>query len=332
MEPISLTGNVTAQVWVEAAVPTYSTIPFVQRHYQLTPGTNPTVSSATITLYFSQPEFTAFNNHAGSVLDLPTSAGDNSGKANLRITKFNGSSTNTTGLPGSYNLGSSIIDPPDGNIVFNTPLNRWEVTFTTTGFSGFVVQTNATALPVNLVSFKARTVENDVLVNWQTSSETDNDHFDLERSTDGRYFSIVGQLEGNNGNLTKEYSFVDVGAAVLNFPKIFYRLKIVSVFGESEYSKIVVVNSKDRPLFVTSVAPNAFSDRVTINLNLSSKGTVDIMITDIAGRQVYRKGMEMPDGYSSAVVEDLGQLSFGLYLLSVNFDGRLNTYRLVKGN
>lgn len=319
--PVS--GIVTSNVWVEAAVPTFGGTPFVQRHYQITPASG---STATVTLYFSQAEFNNFN--AVSSVDLPTSSSDAAGKANMRISKFNGSSTGG-GLPGSYSAGGSVINPVDANIIFNATLNRWEVSFDVSGFSGFFVQTSTTLLPVNLISFSAQKILNDVQLRWQTSGETGNSHFELERSLDGRTFATIGQRTANNGTGIKNYDLLDAGAAFLGTSKIFYRLKIVSIQGSVDYSNTIVVLNKVE-VGITGVLPNPFTDKLHVNLNMAKTGRLTVKLTDMSGRILRKENTQVPKGFSTYTMAALEKIAAGIYFISIDFEGETYTYKVMK--
>ncbi|MDP4261968.1 MAG: T9SS type A sorting domain-containing protein [Bacteroidota bacterium] len=323
--PVS--GNITSNVWRESSVLTFGSQPYVQRHYQVTPAAG---STATVTLYFSQAEFDNFNAAPGSTLNLPTGPADAAGKANLRISKFNSSSGDGTGLPGSYSSGASLIDPPDANIIWNASFNRWEVTFDVTGFSGFFVQTSLFVLPVNLISFSAQRVTNDIQVKWQTAGETDNDHFELERSFDGITFTFMGQRAGVNGTGIKNYEWTDAGATLSNHSKIFYRLKIVGLSGSVEYSNTVVVYLNKSNILVTGVMPNPFSDKININLDMPASGQLVVKLTDMTGRIVYREYVQAPKGFSTHTIKGLEKFTNGLYFLSAEFEGQVFSYKLKK--
>ena len=326
--PVS--GNLTTQVWVEGAVPTFNTVPFVQRHYQITPAVNAGAATATVTLYFSQAEFTAFNAHPNSTFDLPTGAADATGKANLRVSKYPGSSGNGSGLPGSYAVSPILIDPPDANIIYNATFARWEVTLDVAGFSGFIIQTQPTPIPVKLISFTTQKINNNIQASWQTSSEINNHHFELERSTDGRNFNIAGQVPGNNGNHQVDYSFTDIGAALLNVPVLYYRLKTVSLSGNTEYSKIIPIPLNKRTGFVTGISPNPFRNELNLNLNMPEKGELEINIADVAGRVLIQEHKEVLKGFSTHLIQEVDQLNSGVYLLIVHFKGEKITYKLIK--
>lgn len=65
-------------------------------------------------------------------------------------------------------------------------------------------------LPVELLDFSARPIGSAVLVEWSTASETDNDHFQIERGADGTAFGSIGRVEatGVSSGLVR-YSFRD---------------------------------------------------------------------------------------------------------------------------
>ncbi len=141
---LPVSGSVSARVWVEDNVPLNNGVPYVGRHYEITPNLNGSIATARVTLYFTQPEFDAYNNHpnTNSFERLPVSPADASGKANLLIFKYSGTSSDGSGLPSTYPNDIFVIDPEDENINWNEALQRWEVSFEVTGFSGFVVSTS----------------------------------------------------------------------------------------------------------------------------------------------------------------------------------------------
>lgn len=328
---VAVTGSVTSEVWVESSVPRYGSNPFVQRHYQIIPATNPFTATGTVTLYFSQAEFDAFNAAPGSVADLPTGAADNAGKANLRIGQYKSTSNNASGLPGSYTPTPAIvIDPVDANITFNAVTGLWQVTFDVTGFGGFFVQTSSIPLPLNLLAFAAQVAGADVIVNWKTDEEVNHDHFELERSADGRSFTSIAPIAPLTGSGIKYYSYTDAGAAQTNTPKLFYRLKMVSQSGAVEYSQIVIVNLTTPSGPVTRVGPNPFHNNLEVGLYLQAGSQLMIQLTDQYGRRVVQETLQAPKGFSTYIMNKAPSLTPGMYVLTVNTDGATYSFKIVK--
>ncbi|WP_086047798.1 T9SS type A sorting domain-containing protein [Hugenholtzia roseola] len=99
-------------------------------------------------------------------------------------------------------------------------------------------------LPVELVEFKAQKYDNFTLLNWNTSSERDNEGFEIQKSTDGVEFYPIGFVKGHNTTtLRKFYQFKD---EELNTQTAYYRLKQRDYAGTFSLSKVVSVapNSK----------------------------------------------------------------------------------------
>lgn len=233
--PVS--GSVTNKVWVEASVPIHAGSPYVQRHYEITPANNASTATGSITLFFTQAEFDNFNAQAGSVLDLPSGPLDATGKANLRIGKYSGSSSNGTGLPATYNGATLVINPDDASIVWNAISSTWEVSFDVSGFSGFIVQTATSTLPVIWADFTGAKKGAAVQLNWSTYQETGNAGFTIQHSADGIAWNNTGYVDGaGNSTVVRQYSYLHLYPVKgMNY----YRLIQYDINGKEIYSPVI---------------------------------------------------------------------------------------------
>jgi hypothetical protein len=102
---------------------------------------------------------------------------------------------------------------------------------------------SASSLPIELVFFKAKWVNNIVKLTWQTVSETNNKGFEIERSVDTKTWENIGGVKGQgNSNVLNDYTFEDRGPlSILTY----YRLKQVDFDGSENYSNIESVSSKN---------------------------------------------------------------------------------------
>ncbi|MBS1633908.1 MAG: T9SS type A sorting domain-containing protein [Bacteroidetes bacterium] len=308
-------GLVDAKVWIESSVPDFAGQPFVARHFEITPATDPSSSTGRVTLYFTQQEFTDFNNHSGSILDLPTNEGDASGKANLRIGKYPGISNNGTGLPGTYSSGANVINPNDNDIVWNSSLNRWEVSFDVTSFSGLVVQTTQAVLPLNLLDFNGRLQNDDALLSWKTENEINTDQFFVERSTDGSSFTVIGTLNARNQPGINQYNYKDAGVSSLGVPILYYRLRQTDLDGRFMYSRIIALPvDHQNQLFLY---PNPVSDVLMVTVSSERTETMQVRIVDNAGREMLHRQWTVFEGSSTKQLE-VSKLAKGIYFLEMN--------------
>lgn len=281
-------GLITSYTWIEPGVPEYFSKPFVARHYQIQFNSgSPATATGRLTLYFTQKEFDDFNNHPGSILDLPTGPSDISGKANLRVGKYSGLSNNGTGLPGSYNSTAIVINPEDNDIIWNSTLNRWEVSFDVTGFSGFIVQTHEFVLPLRFLSFTAEKCNNNqVCLNWKTADEQNVSHFEIERSTDGRNF-ISLKIESAKNQPLNLYSATDDIGNLQSADIIFYRIKQVDADGKAAYSATAMVRQKNIDV---DVFPTVFSKSFTLQCNLADN--MQLQVYSAEGRLLHQQAIQ----------------------------------------
>ncbi|HSJ68853.1 MAG TPA: hypothetical protein VK921_14310, partial [Anditalea sp.] len=99
-------------------------------------------------------------------------------------------------------------------------------------------------LPVNFIEFTCEFLSNKRLtnLNWSTSKEWENSHFEIERSVDGsKTFEKIGQVSGVGWtDEVTEYKFED-DKLPLSGGNVFYRLKQVDFNGRYDYSDITAL-------------------------------------------------------------------------------------------
>lgn len=319
-----VTGPVNAKVWVETAVPQFGSDPFVARHYEITPDNNAATATGRITLYFSQKEFTDFNAAPRSTLNLPVNANDASGKANLRIGKYSGTSNDGTGLPGSYgSIFSNIINPADNDIVWNDALKRWEITFDTEGFSGFVVQTTTEPLPVRLVAFSAIQEAKTVKLNWQIADAVNFSHFEIERAPDAKRFEYLAKINFEKG--IENYTITDDQPRTNAGGGTYYRLKMLDQDGSYAYSKIISVQLDGSN--VAYVYPNPVTDYFKISMPDCEGKTGTLTLVNASGKTLLRNVFTVKKG---EIGIDLKQSRFeeGIYTIQVELDGARRQFKI----
>jgi hypothetical protein len=149
-------------------------------------------------------------------------------------------------------------------------------TFTESGitsFSPFIVASDATALPVELLYFYAEKEGNNVRLDWQTATEINNSHFDVEFSTNGIDFEKIGEVAG--AGTTNEVQFYDFlhenPRRDVVLQRLYYRLKQVDFDKKYEYTNIISVEFEQSNPTVFKVYPNPTTDFINIETNQSDK-------------------------------------------------------------
>lgn len=199
---------------------------------------------------------------------------------------------------------------------------------TVNGFSDFTAGELA-ALPVSWLGVQARACTGqDVLVSWQTASEISNDHFEVERSYNGKDFEKVALVKGQGTKMSPSaYEIVDWSALADGRQEVYYRIRQVDYNGDFSYSTVVVVNKAAvRDL---TIYPNPVIDVTRLILPQSEEPS-QVSISDMQGRVwILAPGQYKLSG-NYLQIEGLDVLARGMYLLQVNTP--LNSYhcRLLK--
>jgi hypothetical protein len=147
------------------------------------------------------------------------------------------------------------------------------------------------------------------LVTWTTSSESDLDKFEIQRSNDGVSFTTTSTAAARNSSSLSMYSFIDV--TPLN-GVTYYRLKIVNKNNSYSFSKIVKLNSNS--FTILSVLPNPASSYITISHNEIKDRKVLLRIFSASGVLVKQVN---PALNTLQTLMDVNDLSSGMYYIEL---------------
>lgn len=311
-------GLVTAKVTVNSNTVNFNGEPFIGRYYDIHPSQNAN-QSASVTLYFSQADFDAYNT-AVTMLGNANYPQINTVTPNLLITAFHGlPSAGNSGPNGLYDNNNKELIIPSG-ITLNSS-GFYEVTFTTSGFSGFFARTTAGGTPLQIALGKIVAVNTGTSnrIEWTTLTEERGDVFDIERSHTGISFERIGSIAAS-GQAPAQYRFVDETP----FPGVsYYRLNLKSISGADKHSGIVTATVKEGD-FRISAYPNPVNDN--LSLEIEGAGPVAmIQLTDVTGHVLQQ--MEIQNGKSILVMKHLAQ---GIYLVKFQDNSHNQTLKIYK--
>lgn len=167
-------------------------------------------------------------------------------------------------------------------------------------------------LPVRLVQFNG-TVNNGIVnLNWTTSQESNNSHFDIERSNNnGSGFEKIGTVSARGG-ISNSYAFIDTKPGAVNF----YRLKQVDKNGTSSYSKVLLIRG-DLDKIKAKITPNPFSNAVNISFQLAKEETVNIRVYNQTGQLVKQQSSKASTGINTISLGDMNNLPAGNYTIEL---------------
>jgi hypothetical protein len=179
-------------------------------------------------------------------------------------------------------------------------------------------------VPVEFTQFSASVYSGNVMLEWETSTETNNLGFEIERArlTDNSEinnmeFRLIGFVHGN-GTTTNpnRYSFKDEELLSGVYQ---YRLKQIDYDGSFKYSGIVELNLIAINDFrLEQNYPNPFNPSTTISYQLPKAEFVTVKIFDTIGNEVKTIVKENKPAGVHEVNFDASQLSSGIYLYRID--------------
>ena len=171
-------------------------------------------------------------------------------------------------------------------------------------------------LPINLIEFKGAVLSGEVQLEWTTADELNNMGFEVQKSTSGKDWLIIGFVEGLvMKNKINAYQFQDRN---LNAGINYYRLKQIDFDGQFEYSKIVFINGTGKN--EVSIFPNPSNGIFSI-LGVENTETEAFTLMNSVGQTVAIKVQN--DGQV-----DMSAHPSGVYYMRVVSSGQV--LRLIK--
>lgn len=172
-------------------------------------------------------------------------------------------------------------------------------------------------LPVTLTAYSTRLEGKRVTIEWATSQEQNNDHFDVERSVDGTHFYKVAAIKGQ-GNSSTPHSYIQYDYNPVNGTN-YYRLVQYNFDGRATYFGVKIVGVSNAGAAPNVVAyPNPANGNPGILLSNYAGKNITITITDMAGRSIQPQTVATLSGNGYYKLNIPGKLAAGMYQLHVS--------------
>lgn len=189
-----------------------------------------------------------------------------------------------------------------------------------------------TLLPVKGLELTAIKAGKNVMLNWKTLSEINSDHFEIERSIDGRNYVKVGSnmAAAGNSEAEKQYQSAD-DISSISKPVVYYRIKLLDKAGKYAYSNVATVKLPENGALV-KVVPNPFISEITITVSVEQSSSFGIRMLDMSGRTISNNAQKITRENPTVTLRNLSNLVRGMYIVEVTDTetGKKNVFKVEK--
>ncbi|HEV8081714.1 MAG TPA: T9SS type A sorting domain-containing protein [Chitinophagaceae bacterium] len=164
-------------------------------------------------------------------------------------------------------------------------------------------------------------------ISWLTENETNNDHFEIERSFDQKNFSTVALIFAPEENTSgsNKYSYNDKTKDLNSHQVVYYRLKQIDIDGQITYSAVKIVRFNSANQTTVQVYPNPYLEKVNVNFSSDQNGNAELRMINLKGQVVASKKSVISKGTNNLQLTDLSSQATGLYVVEVIINGNLST-------
>jgi hypothetical protein len=200
-------------------------------------------------------------------------------------------------IDSSYRFYATSYDSV-GNFAPKTPVAEYTVAFNN-------------PLPITLEKFYGRKISNQNHLYFQVKQMLHVNRLVVQRSKEGRAFENIGTVPAVSVKVNDLNEYID--ASPLNGIN-YYRLKFIDDDGQYKYSGIIDLRNSTGPII--TLYPNPVKQILQLKIEGVIASMLIVNITDVAGRSVMVKTLQVSTGNSQTSLPVSGLLP-GTYFLQV---------------
>lgn len=171
-------------------------------------------------------------------------------------------------------------------------------------------------VPVEFSTFTASVSNNNVVLQWETASETNNYGFEVQRKSLNSEFEVLGFISGS-GTTTESRTYFFTDSKLIS-GEYYYRLKQLDFDGSFNYSDEVAVEIEAPVVYALEQNyPNPFNPTTNINFSLAEASVVKMAVYNLLGQKVSVILDEYRDAGSHSITFDASVLPSGTYFYTI---------------
>jgi hypothetical protein len=182
-------------------------------------------------------------------------------------------------------------------------------------------------LPVKLISFAGGLNNNKISLQWAVAENENNDHFEVEKSTDGNDFITAAIVMASEKSGTESYSLNET----MKSEKVYYRLRMFDNNKITTFSKTLLFENK----IIASgsglkIVNNPAVDKLSLSFTSTNNQPVEINVYDLAGKMQMNQRITVYAGNNFVSIPLNSSFKTGMYAVEVSNGSERQTAKFVK--
>ncbi|MBC7884190.1 MAG: T9SS type A sorting domain-containing protein [Saprospiraceae bacterium] len=216
-------------------------------------------------------------------------------------------------VSGGFSIEGTLADVNTFRFL-NNPIPDWQGVNSTNTVGFDNISADAVALPVKFVAFDGFLDGNKVKLQWETSSEINNEKFVIEQSINTVDFKTMGEVNGSgNSTNSNKYSFV---ISDLPSGNNYFRLKQIDFDGKSQFSDIIYFDVGTRREAGEFYPNPSTSGIVSIHISEANLSDLTTHVYDLTGKLIQTFSPEL-NHEAGRLYYDFSFLRGGFYIVKI---------------
>ncbi len=230
----------------------------------------------------------------------------------------NGGSLSTTGSTLTFNAPTPAQIAGKTfqlEITFNSTTNSSSKVLNVDDFSTNAINSNI-SLPIKLLSFQGAVVNSKAQLNWLVDDNHTGDRFQIEKSNDGKIYSVNSIIFSSAKVGTETYTYTE--SAKLE-GGAYFRIKIINKDNSISYSKVVYLkNTNGTTTEEITLLQNPIQSALAFSFNATESAPAKVNLYNMAGVKVYSFNIAIQKGTNTIVEPVDNKIAKGTYILEVS--------------
>lgn len=185
-------------------------------------------------------------------------------------------------------------------------------------------------LPITLNYFRGEVNQNKIDLYWETASELNNECFEVEKSRNGREYSVVEKVKSQayDGNSSSNLKYTVTDANPLHGLS-YYRLKQIDLDGNSYYSNAISINFSRKSGSHINFYPNPTKGELFIAFDNVGDKEALLMIKNALGEIVLSENITLntSNGINTSILPNV--IPSGTYYCNLIYDNTLYSQKII---